>query len=737
MPSSVHIDFETRSRADLKKVGAFRYANDKSTEILCIGIAVDDEEPALWHNRQDEETYEDRCSVFDNYLAKLSDPSTLIYAHNSMFECAIADALWQKTTGFTPPSHSQWRCTAAMGRRAALPSSLKRLAEALKLGEQKDTRGQALIRKFCVPQKKTGQFIQPEDEPDAFKELCDYCLQDVRVEQAIHKKLAAFELKGFPLQTFLLDIDINCRGFPVNLDALHKADKMIDAETEKIAAEFRKLTGLEHTQNAKFLAWLKERGFEHDNLQAATLDEIFEDEEFDESTELGKALTLKKRVSYVSLKKVKSMIACAGPHDNRVRGTLLWHGAGTGRWSASLVQPTNFKRPSEHLEKYTEDIYRDLGEGCTAAWLEAFYGPPLECISSSIRHFIEDAEHESGVCHCGTDMEGHSLWDNHAPTDMLYPKQDMLDADFSAIEARIIAWQAKEKWRLDVFKTHGKIYEASAGQMFGTTMQEFSDYKKEHGKNHPHRMKGKVAELALGFRGGVNALIKMGAIKGGMKEEELQPLVDAWREASPGIVDLWKQAGIAATEAIRHPGRKYEFGIRCSFFCTKAAGMNYLFMQLPSGRKIAYPDPRLEKQIRWSTVNKETKEKVWHSILNPTVEQVAKVRAKDPKARISEAITHFGQLYKSVLWGRVTVHSGVFVENQVQGIAYDVMATAALNVEAAGYEVAVVIHDEALNYKLPGQTIEEFVSLLTTLPEWADGLPIAAEGAVVPFYRKG
>jgi DNA polymerase len=531
---------------------------------------------------------------------------------------------------------------------------LEKLAETLKLTNLKDSKGKSLIRKFSIPQnvgKRKGEFIEPTDEPEAFREFVEYCKQDVRTEQEIHKTLKDFELTGFPLETFLLDIEINCRGFPVNLDALRKAEKLVNEETEALAEEFRNLTGFEHTQRDRVVEWLRANGFKHDNLRADTLEEIFEDDEFDDSTPLGRALTLKKRVNYASLKKIPAMINCAGPQDNRVRGTLTYHGAGTGRWSASLVQPQNFKRPAEYLKKLTGKAYADIISGCNRKWLELVYGPPLEVVSSCIRHFIQD-------------------------------RGPMLDADYAAIEARIIAWQAQEKWRLDVFKTHGKIYEASASMMFNVPMSDFDAYE-SRGEKHPLRQKGKQAELACGFGGGVGALERMGALKNGLTKEELPDIIKYWREASPAIVTHWRTTEDAAKNAIRNPGKVYSFGVDCGFFRTKTAGMDYLFMRLPSGRKLAYPQPQLTPQLVWKeekvtwedgvdeagntiqirkVVSSEQKK-----MFNPSPEQIAKVKQKYPKARMSEAITFFGQIPMKAIWGRVATYGGSLVENCVTG----------------------------------------------------------------------
>jgi DNA polymerase len=733
-----HVDIETRSRADLKKVGAHRYARDPSTEILCIAIAEEENDPVVWHkepilwNEKDLEHLYNRPA--EKLLEKISRPDSVVYAHNAQFEIACLDALMEKTTGFKPPAHHQWRCTAAMGRRAALPASLEKLAETLNLKNLKDNKGKSLIRKFSIPQtagKKKGEFIEPQEEIEAFKEFCDYCIQDVRVEQEIHKTLKDFELTGFPLQTFLLDIEINCRGFPVNLDALRKAEKLVNEETERLETEFLALTGLKPSQGAKLLVWLKERGFKHDNLQAATLEEFFEtfDEEDEAaSPELKEVLKIKKHISFASLKKIPTMISCAGPQDNRVRGTHTYHGAGTGRWSASLVQPQNFKKPAPYMESLSPSAYKDIQEGCNTDWLRLNYGPPLEVIASCIRHFIQDGK-------------------------------PMLSADYSAIEARLLAWQADEKWKLEVFKGHGKIYEAAACQMFGVTMKDFDDYKKEHGKHHPLRQKAKAGELACGYAGGTGALVRMGALKQGLTKKELPGIIMSWREANPSIVKMWGDIERASKTALMTPGKVFPFGKGCAFFSTHTAGMKYLFMRLPSGRKIAYPKPEIVPQLRWTEVTfvkdedgELVEELVMKKLFNPTEEQIARLKHRESLGgplkedkkpyikgvRLGEAITVFSQLPKTVHWGRVEIHPGIFCNNQIQGIAGDFMANGLLQAEAAGYPTLMIIHDEDLaQYDLSeDRSPNHFVECLTKLPPWAEGMPLAAEGGVVEFYQK-
>jgi DNA polymerase bacteriophage-type len=398
MPRHLHLDFETFSEIDIRDVGAYRYAFDPSTEILCAAMALDDEEPQVWHTRLDEI----ELMEFEPYWAALRDPSVLIYAHNCMFEYAVLQAHSMRIWGIPCPDISRLRCTMSLARRASLPGKLEKLAEVLKLGNQKDKRGKALIKKFCEMQKPKPptkknpnglppRRILPTDEPEAFAELLAYCAQDVRAEQEVARKLAYFD-EPINNRNYTLDQRINARGVPVNLTALRHAQKLIDEETAIVSQKFRELTGFEVTQGAVFMQWLHSGGVHLDNLQAETIETALEDFEvfqFEDLPTTIRALRLKQSIAYASIKKVKTMLECAGPHDNRIRGMLNHHGATTGRWTASLVQFQNMKRPTI---KHSEDAYREICEGVSREMLEICYGPVLEVISSCIRHFVHDVK---------------------------------------------------------------------------------------------------------------------------------------------------------------------------------------------------------------------------------------------------------------------------------------------------------------------------------------------------------
>lgn len=397
----LHLDVETFvGSVDLRDVGAYRYAFSEDCEILVAAFAFGDEDPQAWTCLM--EDWE--CDHLQPYFEALRDPTVLVTAHHAMFESAILQALSMKTWGIPAPALERFRCTMSLARRAALPGKLEKLAEVLNLGNQKDKRGKALLKKFSMlqpakrPSKKhpngmPPHRIRPQDDPAAFAELLQYCLQDVRAEQEVARKLAYFD-DPINNANYTLDQKINARGVPVNLAALHHAQKLIDEETEIVSAKFRELTGFEVTQNAVFLEWINSfdhmAGTELPNLQAETIDTYLEQWEGQMNVSVvTRALRLKQSIAYASIKKVKTMLECAGPHDNRIRGMLNHHGATTGRWTASLVQFQNMKRPTI---KHSEDAYREICEGVSREMLECCYGPVLEVISSCIRHFVHDVK---------------------------------------------------------------------------------------------------------------------------------------------------------------------------------------------------------------------------------------------------------------------------------------------------------------------------------------------------------
>lgn len=694
-----HLDYETRSRADIKTVGAFRYAADSSTEIFCAAVAKDNGPPLLWVNPKFHFTDEWGVTVksdpgADALIREMLDSDEPVYAHNAQFEHAVTMYVLSKLFG-KGIDLRRWRCTAAMARRAGLPFSLKDCAEALGLRQQKDNSGWRLINLLSIPDKKSGKFNEPRHNGAEFKKFCDYCRQDVRVEQEIHSALRAFELKGFSLETFQMEMAINTRGLPVNVEAVRYADQLVQEATAAINEEFTQITGLNPTQRDKFIEWLRANGAPIKNMRAATVDEALQAETFDDSTPTGRALTLKKQVSFSSVAKLPSILDTVCD-DGRVRGTLMYYGAvRTGRFAGRLVQPQNMKKPSAHLESYTKDIYDLICARASREEIELMYGPVIEAVGSCIRHFIQD------------------------------PAGHMLNSDYTAIEAVVLSHLAEEEWRLEVFRTHGKIYEASASQMFGVPLDQITK---------PLRQKGKLSELSLGYQGGTGALEAMGALKMGLKKDELPDIVAKWREANSNIVNYWWRSIRQAEAAVKNPGGKFNVRHDVCYFSMKVAGIQYLFCKLPSGRNLAYPHCKIEPVLQWSEKGK------FFKVFSPTQEQVDHALEVDAKAWHKEAALTF-EGYKTSTKSkasstRVELTPGSAVENQVQAIATDVMCIGCLNAEKAGYETITLVHDEWLGYLKPGQEIDELNRHLTTLPAWADGMPVKAKGGVVPYYLK-
>lgn len=661
MPQHLHADTETFSEIDLRDVGAARYANDPSTEVLCMAVALDDEEPYVW--KQGEE-------IPQKYREAFLNPEVLVYAHHAQFEMFIFLALAQKTWGIPCPNLSRFRCTMSFARRAALPAKLETLAEVLELKNLKDNRGKALIKKFSMMQpakKPTKKFPQglpvrrilPSDEPEAFAEFCQYCAQDVRTEVEVAHRLRYFD-EPINNRNYSLDAVINARGVPVNLKALRHAQKLIEEETEIVSSAFRKLVGFEVTQNARLLEWVNQQGLPFENLQAETVDTLLEKYEhvatgFSHAVD---ALRMKQSIAYAAIKKVKTMLLCAGPHDNRIRGMLNFHGATTGRWSHSLVQLGNMKRPTI---KHSGVAYRDICDEMSLEMLRACHGEPLEVISSCVRHFVHDCEN------------GERPWN---------------DVDYSAVEARIVCWLADQEDALEEYRQGIDRYKRMASFIYGVPEASVNKF--------PQRFVGKTAILLLGFQGGSpkfrEACMKTGGydLPTGMEFKA----VDAFRLKHHKVVKAWYAAEDAARNAIVKKGTMFH-AAKCDFLVKDVEGMPFLLIRLPSGRKLAYPKPRVENR----------------------------------------RIVFFGNI-KGTTWGTVDTYGGKIIQNITEGVQTDLMINGLHNAEAKGYETATVIHDQALAFYREGQTVEEFVECLTRLPAWAKGFPLAAEGSLTPFYVK-
>tara|TARA_R110002020_G_scaffold472424_1_gene700417 strand:+ start:11507 stop:13669 length:2163 start_codon:yes stop_codon:yes gene_type:complete len=714
------IDFETYSEADLRSYGAYRYASDPSTEILLCAIARHGEAPLLWSVTGQPEKPKALALIKE----MCEDPEAVIYAHNAQFEASICHYLWEKTFDLPCPKLEQWRCTAAMARRAAIPSSLEQAADFLKLDAQKDNLGKSLIRLFSIPQKPTKKQpntrVFPKDEPEKFREFGQYCKQDVIVEMQVHDKLKAFELKGEVLAGFQFDMKMNHLGVPVNVEALEIAEKLVDEYDTKIVEGFQEMTGLKPTQRSKVLEWLQERGFPGKDLTAPTVDQVIADggEAYGMTPEAFAALKMKRLSGFAALKKIPTMLNAACP-DHRVKGSLMWSGAErTHRWAGRIIQPQNFRRPTI---ANTEHLYRVLKSGnMDVESLELIYESPLEAIASCIRHFIEPEE-VFEIDSFGKGMEPGMF----------------LDADYSAIEARIVLWLAGQEEGLQLFRDKKDPYIAMASKIFGVPVEDITK---------DQRFVGKQSVLGAGYGMGPDKF-KMTAAQFGrtLTQEISEKAISTFRTVNHKIPAMWRAFDNAAKEAIRNPGQVFPANDKVKFAVTNKPGFTALVMQLPSGHNLIYPKPKLlpvwvvfyaGKMNKFKTP--KAAEKFCAPIAKRYKEQnltlPANKQKEAPEPKEDVEITFWGK--RLGRWLRVGTYGGSLVENATQAVAGDLMSHGALKADSLGYKIFMLVHDQALAELQPGNTIEEFCEALCTLPPWAEGLPLEAEGGLVPFYKK-
>lgn len=609
-PVIIHLDYETRSKVDLPSCGAHRYGCDPSTEILMAGVSTDDsDEVFLWVNPK----FRTADMIGENEPAEeLLAKAGLIYAHNAPFEQAISWGCGQRMEWFGFGwTLDIWRCTAAMARKAGLPASLEKCAEALGLVQQKDPRGKQLIKFFSVP-KPDGTFNEPKDFPEEWFDFGEYCRQDVRTEKAIHKALKVFELQGLPLETFQFDLRMNQLGIPVNVPALHHAQKIIDEVQTKVATEFVALTGLNPTQREKVRVLV---GL--DNMQAEVVEWAIKQTRVDaeachgmgetrlelQHLRLNRILTLYQQVSYAAVKKIAAMLDWACP-DGRMRGVFKYYGAGTGRWSSGGPQLQNAKKATSEMRSMTDAAYKAICMGASAGALDVLFGDPLEVIASSIRHFVHDA---------------------NGP---------ILDGDYNAIEGRIGCWIAGQNDILEDWRQGKDLYKRAAAFVFNEPESGIGKGAK--------RDFGKVVELACQFGLGLDGFIRTCGNFGIDCPPELakRAVYEYYRPTHDKIVSYWYILDDQMREAISCPGVKVG-----RFVLRKIAGMVFMLMELPSGRSLSYPLPEINRR-------------------EPTDEEKAEMKKgkQYPDKRFLE-ISYWGQLPMSTQWGRIKLHGSKAFEN--------------------------------------------------------------------------
>ncbi len=641
------IDIETYSSVNLSKSGVYAYADAPDFTILLFAYAFDDEEVKIIDTANGEK-------IPDNIIYELTNKKTIKTAFNANFERTCLKRFLNKEM---PPE--QWHCTMVHCSELGLPRSLASVAKVLGLPEQKDRAGKVCIDFFskpCKPTKSNGGRTKnlPEHNREKWEIFKNYCVQDVVVEREIKRKLAKFPLHSKEQTLWEYDQRIIDRGVGVEVKMVQNAIKYSTLHKEKCLEQSRKLTGLSNPNSVVQLKkWIKDRtGDNLDSLNKKAVKDILQNSN---DPLLRKVISLRSELSKTSTKKYEAMIngICS---DNRIRGILQFYGANrTGRWAGRLVQVQNL--PQNHL--------RDL-EFARKAVCDGDYEmfEMLYDVQNTLSELIRTA---------------------------LIPSKGrrFIVSDFSAIEARVVAYLSQERWRMKVFEDGGDIYCASASQMFGVPVVK-------NGVNGHLRQKGKIAELALGYGGSVGALKSMGALEMGLKEEELQPLVETWREANPHIVSFWKKCERSAMLAIKGQPQKLECGV--SFY--RKSG--FLFVGLPSGRNLAYVKPQIG-------VNKFG----------------------------SPSITYMGMNRTKNTWERLETFGGKIVENIVQGFARDCLAESIIRLEDRGLQCNFHVHDEVILDVPRGVSSADEVSKIMSEPiKWAKGLVLRAESYETPFYKK-
>ena len=638
-------DIESFSDVDLVKCGVYAYADSPAFEILLFAYSFDGGETQIIDLAQGEKLpAEVEEAIFDVSVTKT--------AYNANFERTCLSKHFGR---YIPPE--SWHCSAVQAAMLALPRSLEDVGRVLGLDEQKMKEGKELIRYFCVPCKPTkangGRTRNlPCHAPEKWELFKTYCKRDVDVEKSIRRKLHNFPIPESEMELYRLDQRINDRGVLVDMGLVEQAIACERLHKEVVTKRAYELTGLENPNSvAQLKGWLGDKGMEAESLSKKAVAEMIAETD----GEVEELLRLRLLMAKTSVKKYEAMerSVCS---DGRVHGMLMFYGANrSGRWSGKNVQIQNLpKNDIPDLE-----LARNLVKQRRFEDIELLYDSTPNVLSELIRTaFIPK------------------------------PGCRFVVADFSAIEARVMGWLSGEEWVLDVFRGDGKLYEMTASRMFGIPMAEI-------GKGSPERAKGKVASLACQYGGSTGALVSMGALDMGLTEDELPPLVAAWRKANPHMVQFWWDVDAAAIKAVTE---KQKTKVGRIIFEYKSG---ILFITLPSGRKLSYVKPRM-------AVNKFGR----------------------------DGLTYEG-ISENKKWSRIETYGPKLVENIVQGTARDLLAEAMLRVEKKGYPIVMHCHDEIIAEVPEGTgSVDEMCEIMAVQPEWAEGLPLRADGYQCSFYQK-
>lgn len=644
---TLSIDIETYSSENIARVGLYKYVEAFDFEVLLFAYAFDDE-PVQCIDLT-------REKIPPGIIQALQNPYILKKAYNAAFERVCLSTFLNIELPV-----DQWECTMIRGAMAGLPFGLDAAAKAAGVQITKHADGKKLIAYFsvpCKPTKTNGKRCRnlPVHNQEYWTKFKEYCMGDVEVERALSKQLSAFPIPSMEKELYNLDQRINDAGVQVDLDFCINAIFVDQKIREGLTARAASLTGLDNPNSAtQVKRWIESKtGSEITVLNKKAVTEMLEQYDDPEITEV---LELRQQLSKTSIKKYQA-VADSVCKDNRVRGLFQFYGANrTGRWAGRLVQVHNLPR----------NYMRNL-DGARAIIRT---GDPemAELVLDNIPDTLSQLIRTSFIAR---------------------PGYQLLVTDFSAIEARVIAWLAGEKWRLDVFNTHGKIYEASAAQMFKVPIESI-------GKGSDLRQKGKVSELALGYQGGSGALVQMGALNMGLTEKELPELVTKWREANTRIVQLWYDVQKAAIRTVKYGEAQFiQRGIAFRMH------NRHLVVKLQSGRYLVYRNPSISD------------------------------------GQFGDQLVYLGVHQDTKQWGRIQTYGGKLVENLVQAIARDCLADAMLRIDQAGFKIVMHVHDEiVVEEPIRGRSVDELNAIMGQPISWATGLPLRGDGFETIYYKK-
>lgn len=699
---TLRIDIETYSSIDLTKSGVYKYVEAPDFEILLFAYKADNDKVRIVDLAQGGQ-------IPAEVLYALTDPSVKKTAFNAAFERVCIGRYITHST-LDPLG---WECTLVKGALLGLPLSLAAVGEVLNITNKKDKAGDALIRYFsipCKPSKANGMRTRnmPSDNPEKWQAFKDYCVRDVEAESEIGDRLAWFNIPQREQALYILDQMINDRGVRLDLKLIRNAINMDSMYKESLMKEAIMVSGLDNPNSTSQLKeWLSEAMNESVNtLRKSDLPDLLKKSV---SPFVTRMLGIRSELSKTSVKKYVAMTRCVC-EDERARGLFQFYGANrTGRWAGRLLQPHNLPRVTYDKKSVGLTYSRDL---CLSGEYDELY-MMFSSVSDALSQLLRTAFIPSQGCR-------------------------FIVADFSAIEARVIAWLAGEKWRLNVFNNNGDIYIASAANMFNIPVEKIITAIANGEKWADEiRQRGKVAELALGFQGGKNALIAMDSKKV-LKPSELQPIVDAWREASPNIVQLWKDAQNAAVEAIE-TGNTCSIGKGVSYYMDHGV----LFASLPSGRVLAYQQPGvLTKQMIKIRLLADTRNADKGSLRYVPLDTAHQLFSNGMAEAAGEPYTTKSPYYRGMIqetnkWGIIDTYGGSLVENLVQAIARDCLTVSLMRLHKSGFNIVMHVHDEVvLDVPMGKSNLDEVCAIMSEPIPWANGLPLGAAGFEGKFYKK-